>query len=69
MSASNIAGLKALVPQGEQRQIHLFTEAVAGKETMDIPDPYYIEGFEETYHLVEAGTLERSKRVEAQLKD
>ena len=33
-------------------------EVVAGKETMDVPDPYYTGDFEETYRLVEAGTSE-----------
>ena len=52
MDANNVADLKALAPQEEQRRIHLFMEVVAGKETMDVPDPYYTGDFEETYRLV-----------------
>lgn len=37
MDANNVADLKALAPQEEQRRIHLFMEVVAGKETMDVP--------------------------------
>lgn len=54
MDANNVADLKALAPQEEQRRIHLFMEVVVGKETMDVPDPYYTGDFEETYRLVEA---------------
>ena len=36
-------------------------EVVAGKETMDVPDPYYTGDFE-TYRLVEAGTSEWLKK-------
>lgn len=49
--------------------ICLFMEVVAGKETMDVPDPYYTGDFEETYRLVEAGTSEWLKKIKAQLKD
>lgn len=69
MDANNVADLKALAPQEEQRRIHLFMEVVAGKETMDVPDPYYTGDFEETYRLVEAGTSEWLKKIKAQLKD
>lgn len=69
MDANNVADLKALDPQEEQRRIHLFMEVVTGKETMDVPDPYYTGDFEETYRLVEAGTSEWLKKIKAQLKD
>ncbi len=69
MDANNVADLKAFAPQEEQRRIHLFMEVVAGKETMDVPDPYYTGDFEETYRLVEAGTSEWLKKIKAQLKD
>ncbi|MGC3746369.1 hypothetical protein ACPTHV_16335, partial [Enterococcus faecalis] len=65
----NVADLKPIAPQEVERRIHIFREVGGGKETMDVPDPYYSGDFEETYRLVEAGTSEWLKKIKGQLKD
>lgn len=56
MDAENVADLKRVAPYGTEEKIHLFLEVVAGKERMDVPDPYYTGDFDQTYTLVDQGT-------------
>lgn len=56
MDAENVADLKRVAPYGTEEKIHLFMEVVAGKERMDVPDPYYTGDFDQTYTLVDQGT-------------
>ncbi|MFD2307107.1 low molecular weight protein-tyrosine-phosphatase [Enterococcus termitis] len=56
MDAQNVEDLKQLSPTETEEKIHLFMERVPGKETVDVPDPYYTGDFEETYRLVDQGT-------------
>ncbi|MCA5011969.1 MULTISPECIES: low molecular weight protein-tyrosine-phosphatase [unclassified Enterococcus] len=56
MDTENVADLKRVAPYGTEEKIHLFMEVVAGKEKMDVPDPYYTGDFDQTYTLVDQGT-------------
>lgn len=53
MDAMNLADLKDLATTEQQEKIHLMMSVVPGKETQEIPDPYYTGNFKLTYQLIE----------------
>jgi protein-tyrosine phosphatase len=56
MDNSNVEDMKRIAPAGTTDKIHLFMELVNGKETEEVPDPYYTGDFEQTYQMVNEGT-------------
>ncbi|OJG78098.1 phosphotyrosine protein phosphatase [Enterococcus ratti] len=52
MDQSNVEDLRKKAPVAAQSKIHLFLSCVSGKETQNVPDPYYTNNFEETYRLL-----------------
>ncbi|MTD41910.1 low molecular weight phosphotyrosine protein phosphatase [Erwinia sp. CPCC 100877] len=56
MDKSNVEDMKRMAPTDTLEKIHLFMEQVAGKETEEVPDPYYTGDFEQTYQMVDEGT-------------
>lgn len=55
MDQSNVEDLKRIAPVTAQEKIHLFLSEVPGKETKNVPDPYYTNNFDETYQLLNEG--------------
>ncbi len=57
MDHGHLSQLQRLAPPQAVDRVHLFMSAVPGRETQDVPDPYFggAKGFEEVLDLVEAG--------------
>lgn len=55
MDQSNVETLQALAPADTTAKIRLYLSVVPGKETAEVPDPYYTGDFEETYQLLQEG--------------
>lgn len=55
MDQSNVEDLQRMAPTDAQHKIHLFLSRVPGKETQNVPDPYYTDNFDETYQLLTEG--------------
>lgn len=56
MDQSNVETLQALAPADTTAKIRSYLSVVPGKETAEVPDPYYTGDFEETYQLLQEGT-------------
>ena len=55
MDANNVETLQALAPADTTAKIRSYLSVVPGKETAEVPDPYYTGDFEETYQLLQEG--------------
>lgn len=55
MDQSNVETLQALAPADTTAKIRSYLSVVPGKETAEVPDPYYTGDFEETYQLLQEG--------------
>ena len=55
MDKSNVETLQALAPADTTAKIRSYLSVVPGKETAEVPDPYYTGDFEETYQLLQEG--------------
>lgn len=55
MDQSNVETLQALAPADTTTKIRSYLSVVPGKETAEVPDPYYTGDFEETYQLLQEG--------------
>ncbi len=55
MDQSNVETLQALAPADTTAKIRSYLSVVPGKETAEVPDPYYTGDFEETYQLLREG--------------
>ena len=55
MDQSNVETLQALAPSDTTAKIRSYLSVVPGKETAEVPDPYYTGDFEETYQLLQEG--------------
>lgn len=55
MDQSNVETLQALAPADTTAKIRSYLSVVPGKETAEVPDPYYTGNFEETYQLLQEG--------------
>ncbi|MCC9080789.1 low molecular weight phosphotyrosine protein phosphatase [Enterococcus faecium] len=55
MDQENVEELKRRAPRSAQGKIHLFLSSIPGKEKENVPDPYYTNNFDETYHLITEG--------------
>ncbi|MDB1693839.1 low molecular weight protein-tyrosine-phosphatase [Enterococcus casseliflavus] len=55
MDQSNVETLQALTPADTTAKIRSYLSVVPGKETAEVPDPYYTGDFEETYQLLQEG--------------
>lgn len=55
MDQSNVEKLQALAPADTTAKIRSYLSVVPGKETAEVPDPYYTGDFEETYQLLQEG--------------
>ena len=55
MDQENVEELKRRAPRSAQEKIHLFLSSIPGKEKENVPDPYYTNNFDETYHLITEG--------------
>ncbi|MCD5200706.1 low molecular weight phosphotyrosine protein phosphatase [Enterococcus casseliflavus] len=55
MDQSNVETLQALAPADTTAKIRSYLSVVPGKETTEVPDPYYTGDFEETYQLLQEG--------------
>ncbi|MDO0919641.1 MULTISPECIES: low molecular weight protein-tyrosine-phosphatase [unclassified Enterococcus] len=55
MDQSNVETLQALAPTDTTAKIRSYLSVVPGKETAEVPDPYYTGDFEETYQLLQEG--------------
>lgn len=55
MDQSNVETLQALAPADTTAKICSYLSVVPGKETAEVPDPYYTGDFEETYQLLQEG--------------
>lgn len=55
MDQSNVETLQALAPADTNAKIRSYLSVVPGKETAEVPDPYYTGDFEETYQLLQEG--------------
>ncbi|MGL9876019.1 low molecular weight protein-tyrosine-phosphatase [Enterococcus sp. DIV0240d] len=55
MDQSNVETLQALAPADTTANIRSYLSVVPGKETAEVPDPYYTGDFEETYQLLQEG--------------
>ena len=55
MDQSNVETLQALAPADTTAKIRSYLSVVPGKETAELPDPYYTGDFEETYQLLQEG--------------
>ena len=55
MDQINVETLQALAPADTTAKIRSYLSVVPGKETAEVPDPYYTGDFEETYQLLQEG--------------
>ena len=55
MDESNVENLHGLAPANTTAKIRSYMSVVPGKETEEVPDPYYTGDFEETYQLLQEG--------------
>lgn len=55
MDQSSVETLQALAPADTTAKIRSYLSVVPGKETAEVPDPYYTGDFEETYQLLQEG--------------
>ena len=55
MDQSNLEDLERMAPQDWQGTLHLFMAPVVGKETEEVPDPYYTGDFQQTFEMVDQG--------------
>lgn len=55
MDQSNVETLQARAPADTTAKIRSYLSVVPGKETAEVPDPYYTGDFEETYQLLQEG--------------
>lgn len=55
MDESNVENLHGLAPANTTTKIRSYMSVVPGKETEEVPDPYYTGDFEETYQLLQEG--------------
>ncbi|MFS0935067.1 low molecular weight protein-tyrosine-phosphatase [Enterococcus casseliflavus] len=55
MDQSNVETLQVLAPADTTAKIRSYLSVVPGKETAEVPDPYYTGDFEETYQLLQEG--------------
>ena len=55
MDQSNVETLQALAPADTTAKIRSYLSVIPGKETAEVPDPYYTGDFEETYQLLQEG--------------
>lgn len=55
MDQENVRELQRVAPKNTQAKIKLFMSVVPGKETTDVPDPYFTNNFEETFQLINEG--------------
>ncbi|MBP2097402.1 low molecular weight protein-tyrosine-phosphatase [Enterococcus rivorum] len=67
MDDNNVKELKRIAPVTTHDKIHLFLSIVAGKETMEVPDPYYTGDFQQTFDLVDEGTNAWLEKVKERL--
>ncbi|MGM0126054.1 protein-tyrosine phosphatase [Enterococcus sp. AZ194] len=63
MDQSNVNDLLKIAPEETKHKIQLFMRVVPGKETVEVPDPYYTGNFDETYALVSEGINKWLKRL------
>jgi protein-tyrosine phosphatase len=68
MDQANVRDLMDLASESEKTKIHLFMEPVSGKETQEVPDPYYTGNFQETFHLVTVGTEAWLEKLKPEIK-
>ncbi len=55
MDESNVENPHGLAPANTTAKIRSYMSVVPGKETEEVPDPYYTGDFEETYQLLQEG--------------
>lgn len=55
MDKQNIADLIELAPDGMEDKVHLYMEVVDGKQSQEIPDPWYSGQFEKTHQMLMEG--------------
>ena len=67
MDDSNLADLRAMLPNGSQAVVRRFLDFADGITTREVPDPYYTRDFEGCLDIIEAGSralLDRVQRVQ-----
>ena len=53
MDSSNFQNLKAMCPEGYEDRLHLCLSYAPGVGRVDVPDPYYEDGFDGVYDMIE----------------
>ena len=65
MDSSNFDNLQAMCPPGYEDRLHMFMKFAPEFGRPDIPDPYYEDGFDGVFDMLEAA----SKRLLAEIRD
>ncbi len=53
MDKSNLADLRSLSPDEHHGKIRLFTHYGEGQKDQEVPDPYYDDGFDDVYAMID----------------
>ena len=53
MDKANYDDLLELCPGGYEERLHLFLDFAPGIDRTDVPDPYYHDGFDDVYEMLE----------------
>ncbi len=56
MDGSNYNNLLAMCPPGHEDRLHMFMKFAPELGRMDVPDPYYHDGFDSVYDMLEAAS-------------
>jgi len=56
MDAANHRDLLAICPPGRQDRLHMFMEFAPEIGRLDVPDPYYHDGFDAVFDMLEAAS-------------
>ena len=56
MDSSNYNTLQAMCPPGYEDRLHMFMKFAPEPDRLDIPDPYYEDGFDGVYDMLETAS-------------
>ena len=56
MDSSNFNNLLAICPPGYENRLHMFMKFAPEQGRLDIPDPYYEDGFDGVFDMLEAAS-------------
>jgi len=56
MDSSNYDNLQAMCPPGHEDRLHMFMKFAPDQGRLDVPDPYYEDGFDGVFDMLDAAS-------------